>query len=256
MRLLPLALLLGCGSRFLDTAQLDTSTAGTAPFPSATGTQSTSDDPCGQQGFAHLSQYSGDDLWLQLTIATADQTCADYASATFYMFVRLDKINDEVACVYTGRTTLVYDAKPDAEDMNTEHSWPQSEGAEVVPAKCDLHHLYPTDSDANATRGNSPFGDVVGFVDWTEGGSTLGADVLGATVFEPRDGHKGNVARSMLYFSARYPSTLTDGQVTLFKQWSALDPVDEAELARTLQIAEEQVLANPLVVCPHLVDAL
>ena len=258
MRLWSLALLAGCGSRFLDTAQLDTVPA-TPPITAgaaATGTGGTTDNVCGQQGYSHLHQYSGGDLWIQLTIATADQTCVDYTAATFHMFVRLDKFNSEVECVYTGRMTPVYDAKPDAEDMNTEHSWPQSEGASVLPAKCDLHHLYPTDSEANATRGNTPFGDVVGQVDWTEGDSVLGDDILGNTVFEPRDVHKGNVARSMLYFSARYTNPLTDTQITLFKQWSAADPVDDVELARTLKIAEEQVLANPLVVCPALVDAL
>ena len=197
----------------------------------------------------------GDELSTALAALTAEQDCNSYVEATTYMFVELDKENDEVECVYTGRKTSVFSEKPDATDMNTEHTWPQSLGADVEPAKCDLHHLYPTDADANSRRGNSPFGVVTGFVDWQEGGSKLGAGMSGL-VFEPRDVHKGNVARSMLYFAHRYDHILDSDQVALFASWHAADPVDDAERSRSLSIGEEQVLANPFVMCPELVDRL
>jgi endonuclease I len=197
----------------------------------------------------------GDELSTALVALTAEQDCNSYVEATTYMFVELDKENDEVECVYTGRKTSVFSEKPDATDMNTEHTWPQSLGADVEPAKCDLHHLYPTDADANSRRGNSPFGVVTGFVDWQEGGSKLGAGMSGL-VFEPRDVHKGNVARSMLYFAHRYDHILDSDQVALFASWHAADPVDDAERSRSLSIGEEQVLANPFVMCPELVDRL
>jgi deoxyribonuclease I len=197
----------------------------------------------------------GNALSAAIAELSADQDCNSYVEATTFMFVELDKENNEVECVYTGRKTPVFYGKPDATDMNTEHTWPQSLGADVEPAKCDLHHLYPTDSDANSRRGNAPFGLVTGFVDWQDGGSKLGAGASGV-VFEPRDVHKGNVARSMLYFAHRYDHSLDPDQIALFVQWHAADPVDDTELLRSLAIGEEQVLANPFVVCPNLVDRL
>ncbi len=85
------------------------------------------------------------------------------------------------------------------------------------------------------------------------GGSRLGLDAGGATVFEPRDAHKGNAARSMVYFAIRYGHTLTASELSLYKAWDGLDPVDARELERTWTIAAEQGIPNPLVVCP---DAL
>ena len=89
-----------------------------------------------------------------------------------------------------------------------------------------------------------------------EGGSLRGLDNTGTQVFEPRDVHKGNVARAMLYMATRYSYTLTASELALYKSWNALDPVDAAELDRTWDIAAEQVLTNPYVVCPQYVDAL
>jgi len=190
-----------------------------------------------------------------LATLSEPQDCNSYVEATTFMFVELDKVDNEVQCVYTGRKTAVFSEKPDATDMNTEHTWPQSLGADAEPAKCDLHHLYPTDADANSRRGNAPFGVVTGAVDWSEGGSRLGAGA-GGVVFEPRDTHKGNVARSMLYFAHRYGYALSVEEIDLFQDWHLADPVDEAELERSLAIAEEQVLANPFVVCPDFVARL
>lgn len=178
-----------------------------------------------------------------------------YSDATWYMFLRLDNDGGWVECVYTGRETPVTNQRPDPNtDMNTEHTWPQSQGAGVEPARCDLHHLYPSDVTANSTRADHDFGEVVSDVQWEEGGSMLGDDAGGGVVFEPRDAHKGNVARSMLYFAMRYGYTLPPDQVELFRAWHDLDPVDEAEWARTMDIAGEQAYANPFVACPDLVD--
>jgi len=178
-----------------------------------------------------------------------------YTNTTTYMFLRLDNHQGLVECVYTGRTTTVTSEKPDPNtDMNTEHTWLQSEGAGEVPAKCDLHHLYPVDVDANQARANYPFGEVVSGVSWEEGGSRLGRDANGSTVFEPRDVHKGNVARSMLYFSMRYDLPIPSARVAMFLRWHEDDPVDLEEWERTLEISEYQAAANPFVACPDLAD--
>ncbi len=212
---------------------------------------------CDAAGWWHATRdEQGTALQDHLGDLTVDQVCFDYSATTDFMFVTLDEVNGQVECVYTGRTTSVASDKPDATDMNTEHSWPQSQGAGEVPARCDLHHLYPTDADTNNDRAHHPFGEVVSDTDTIDGGSRLGADASGTTVFEPRHEHKGNIARSMLYFAARYGYDLSASEVGLYQSWSLFDPVDAAELDRTWAIAEEQVLPNPYVVCPWLVDAL
>jgi endonuclease I len=199
----------------------------------------------------------GDSLVEALQELTAAQFCNDYSATTTFMFVELDIDNGEVECVYTGRRTpIVGGEKPSETDMNTEHSWPQSLGAEDEPAKCDLHHLYPTDSDTNNMRAAYPFAEVVDVETETEGGSLFGQDASGATSFEPRDVHKGNVARSMLYFAMRYGHDLSGAEVALYQDWSALDPVDDRETARTEWIAEEQGAQNPYVACPWMVEEL
>jgi hypothetical protein len=211
---------------------------------------------CDQAGMWVPTQgLTGDALVAELHELTDAQFCNDYSKETTFLFVELDNHDGEVECVYTGDTHPVGNTKPDSTVMNTEHTWPQSEGADVFPAECDLHHLYPTDTEANSERANWPFGVVVS-ADWSRGGSQLGTDAHGATVFEPRDVHKGNVARSMVYFAMRYGYTIDPDELALFQDWSALDPVDAAELDRTFRIADRQGSVNPFVTCPWLVDAL
>jgi hypothetical protein len=226
-----------------------------APDPDETAFDCTA---CDAAGFWQPTRgLAGSGLVNTLHGLTAGQSCNDYSTETTFMFVDLDNRGGEVECVYTGRTTpIVGGNKPDATDMNTEHTWPQSLGAENEPAKCDLHHLYPTDSDTNNLRANYPFGEVVTDTADVDGGSRFGRDAGGDTVFEPRDAHKGNTSRSMLYFAMRYGFPVSSGDLQTYQAWSAADPVDDAELERTTRIAERQGVANPYVVCPWLVDSL
>ncbi|MEZ4318526.1 MAG: endonuclease [Myxococcota bacterium] len=211
---------------------------------------------CDAEGFWEPTLgLSGDALRQRLNELTAGHSCVSYPNEREWMFVTLDKMNGSVECVYTGRTTPVGNTEPDPTDMNTEHTWPQSLGADTEPARCDVHHLYPVDADANSRRGNSPYGNVVDVV-WQEGGSKLGDDASGARVFEPRAAHKGNAARSILYFGMRYGYDVEPAYRDVLKAWSTLDPPDEREIERTLQIRDRLGKANPFVVCPQLVDRL
>jgi deoxyribonuclease-1 len=212
---------------------------------------------CDESGYwADTRGVTGDALVAALHELSSDQTCRDYQTERLFLFTVLDKESDgTVECVYTGRRVAVGSTEPDATDMNTEHTWPQSLGADFPPMECDLHHLYPSDADTNARRGNLPFGEVVS-VDDTFGDSLLGDDARGTLVFEPRDEHKGNVARSMLYFAMRYGYDTDPGQLAVYRSWHELDPPDAREVERTRTIADRQGEANPFVVCPELVDAL
>jgi hypothetical protein len=209
---------------------------------------------CDAAGYWTATQgLTGSVLTTAIHDATEGIDCT-YDAARYRMFLYIDNVDGLVECVYTGRQVAVSGSLPDAEDMNTEHTWPQSLGAELEPAKCDLNHLYPSDSDANNYRGNLPFGEVTSSVSWTEGGSSLGEDADGDTVFEPRDAHKGDVARSMFYFSIRYDLPLYD--IDVFRTWHLADPPDAVELARMNGIVDYQGVGNPLVACPGLVDSL
>lgn len=214
-------------------------------------------EACDAAGYwADTRDLTGDDLVVALHGLSSDQLCRDYQTERLFMFTVLDKESDGmVECVYTGRRVAVGSTEPDPTDMNTEHTWPQSLGADFPPMECDLHHLYPSDAETNARRGNLPFGEVVNVQD-TFGESLLGTDARGTQVFEPRDVHKGNVARSMLYFAMRYGYDTDPDLLAIYQSWHHLDPPDERELERTRTIADRLGEANPYVVCPELVDAL
>jgi len=183
-----------------------------------------------------------------------DHKSLGYDSARQKMFSEIDNKGGWVECVYTG-FRLQTDGIPNSNVMNTEHTWPQSEGAGSEPARSDLFHLFPTKSDANSRRGSYPFGTVVN-ITWSEGGSKLGTDSTGDTVFEPRDVHKGNVARAMFYFSIRYRLPIDNKQEAELRKWHTLDPVDENEIERCNKINSYQNNRNPFVDWPDFVNRI
>ena len=195
---------------------------------------------------------STDDLGTYLHDATNGVRCS-YNRSREFLFTELDQQSGGVTCVYTGTFFPITIYPPDWSEVNTEHTWPQSQGADYDPAQCDLHHLYPADAVANGIRSSLPFGEVSN-VDWSEGGSKKGKNSRGENVFEPRPDHRGNVARSMLYFGVRYGYPLTTDQLGLFRTWNTEDPVTALELWRDKAIQAHQNNSNPFVVCNGLVD--
>ena len=171
-----------------------------------------------------------------------------YQGAQDIVFSDLDNVNGYVECVYTGRK-LKTDKEPPATDMNIEHTWPQSKGAEGI-AKCDLHHLFPADSKANGKRGNFPFG-LVKNPKWEQGGSKLGD-----SIFEVRPQQRGNTARGMFYFAIRYGYDIDAKQEQVLRQWHKEDPVDEYEKKRCDRIENYQHNRNPFVDHPEFVDRI
>jgi hypothetical protein len=85
---------------------------------------------------------------------------------------------------------------------------------------------------------------MVGSASWTEGGSKLG----GGT-FEPRDDHKGDVARSMFYFVLRYQdfSNFLDAQEAILRTWYLNDLPSTKEIKRNEDIFKYQKNRNPFV---------
>jgi deoxyribonuclease I len=203
--------------------------------------------PCEAAGlFAQVAPLAEDPAALRaaLRVAVAPVRCS-YRESGDRLFTLLDKVDGHVSCVYTGTRVEVGNTRPDGDLLNIEHTWPQSQGADREPARCDLHHLFPTTPASNNARGNLPFGEVSAGVRWEEGGSRASA-----TAFEPRDPHKGDAARAMLYFSLRYDLALPADQRDLFAAWHAEFPPDAGDRARSATIARWQGAHNPFVVCP------
>ena len=177
-----------------------------------------------------------------------DHVSVGYQRAQDLVFSDIDNVDGYVECVYTGRK-LKTSGEPNASDMNIEHSWPQSLGATGI-AKCDMHHLFPTDSRANGLRGNNPFGDV-DHPSWEQGGSKTDKEV-----FEVRPEQRGDTARGMFYFSIRYNKRIDPKQEEVLKRWHKEDPVDADEKKRNDRIHNFQNNRNPFVDKPELVDRI
>lgn len=162
---------------------------------------------------------------------------------------------------------------------NREHLVPQSWFKEASPMKSDIWHVVPTDAKLNNERGSDPLGEVGssyyesknGYSKWGKARSGLGYT---GQVFEPNDEVKGDIARAYFYMVTcyedrisnwtssgssvyvfdgnKYPG-LTDWCLTMMMRWSALDPVDDIEIARNNVIAAKQN-RNPFIDYPGLED--
>jgi len=209
--------------------------------------------------YSDLAEYSsldglcGDEFKDSLARLIATNIDLSYRGARNEMFSFLDNVDGEVCGVYTG-VCIKTNRIPNGSVMNCEHSWPQSLGA-VGIAKDDLHHLFPVDSKVNSRRSNHPL-CVVANVRWTGGGSTYGTDEDGDRCFEPRDEHKGDVARAMLYFSLRYHKRLDAKQEGFFRAWMSLDPISDKEIKRNNEIEELQKNRNPFIDIPEFVGLI
>jgi hypothetical protein len=179
----------------------------------------------------------------------------DYKSARKYLFAFVDNAIGVVRCVYTGRKVAT-DRIPDAggaTQMNTEHTFPKSWLHHHAGACSDLHHLFPTDTFTNGQRGNHPFGEVL-VAEWEgEGGTKLGKDAAGHTVFEPPAAHRGNIARAMFYVATIYGVHLSPNQEQVLRKWHQQDPVDDDERLRNVRVAKVQGNRNPFIDAPDLV---
>lgn len=177
-----------------------------------------------------------------------------YDKAREIIFTHLDNENGEVCCVYSDHKCLTTSSVPSATKMNIEHTWPQSRGAKG-DAKSDLHHLYPSNTKVNATRANLQFCEVK-VSKWSSSVSKQGKNEYGENCFEPPDTHKGNVARSLFYFSVKYNKNINEHEESILRQWNKEDPVDQEEMNRNAKILNYQGNSNLFVVHPELVEQI
>jgi len=191
--------------------------------------------------------------------ASAGQNSLGYNTARNRMYMDIDnqKISQGAAVntlegVYTGEIITNYSNRTEAQNMgfNTEHTFPQGFFSSDEPMRSDLFHLFPTNANANSQRGNLPFGVVTNST-WSVGGSKKGGGK-----FEPRDVHKGQVARAMMYFVIRYQdySNHFAGQASILRTWHETYPTTALEEDRNDRIDQYQGNRNPFIDYPQFVE--
>mgnify|MGYP001289310610 CR=1 FL=1 len=197
-----------------------------------------------------------------LNALVINHTSLGYDTGRDRMFENIDKQpGDTIECVYTGRKVKAATrTSAQSQGFNTEHTWPQGFFNQSEPMRSDIHHLFPTDDDANNRRSNYAFGIVTTGITWQVGGSKLGKNSIGQTVYEPRDAHKGTAARSVLYFITRYPnnygSYLSTIQENVLRQWNTDFPPLQKELNRNTGVATYQKKRNPYIDHSEFIDRI
>lgn len=101
--------------------------------------------------------------------------------------------------------------------IDREHIWPKSQGMNSKGnggARGDLHHLWAADPSTNSKHGNDYYGYVDKTKTYTKSTESYQGDNyhgysktfpnINASVFEPQDSDKGDIARAVFYMAARY----------------------------------------------------
>ncbi|MDO4512032.1 MAG: endonuclease [Bacteroidales bacterium] len=175
--------------------------------------------------------------------------------------------------MYSNRT-YYFNGFSGVSGMHKEHSFPKSWwGGTEVDAYTDLHHLYPSDGDANMAKSNHPLGEVDN-ANFDNGVTKVGLPVKGqgggdGTVFEPDDAYKGDFARTYFYMATCYQDykwkytymvnnsswkTLNTWAIDLLLKWSRNDPVSDKETDRNDAVYRVQNNRNPFIDHPELIE--
>jgi hypothetical protein len=220
-----------------------------------------------------FADQTGQTLTNSVTASYSVTTSLGYDLARDKLYGEIDKVGDTLKCVYTGfpcymppgvapRTAATNG------HINAEHSFPQSLGAETGNANSDMHHIYPSKDNVNSARGNYPYAELTdaSVQTWyrlAESSSTKPAaddaeySKFSGSSFEPRDAHKGHVARAIFYFYTVYraqaSASFFEGMKTTLLKWHSQFPVDSTEYARTIKIKAYQGNANPFILDTTLV---
>jgi endonuclease I len=166
---------------------------------------------------------------------------------------------NKLECIYTGRIVTGYTNRSDlfsVNSINAEHTFPQGKFNSSTPMVSDMHHLFPTDEDANNSRSSYPFGvaSTPYIADAKNTPSHLGSNFL----YEPRDVQKGATARAMLYFVIRYQDyqNFFAPQEAILKTWNKAFAPTGVDKKRNDDIQARQLNRNPFVDYPQLADRI
>lgn len=219
------------------------------------------------------SNLSGSSLrdWFKTNYYTGLHTQLGYTDARRKMYNYIDNKNNTITGVYGGyEVSWTYGGTgTNPQPINCEHTVPQSYFDYNEPMKSDIHHLFPTLSNWNSTRSNHPFADIDDnsttkwMIDNTSQTGIPASNIDGyseyaSSQFEPREEHKGNLARAVFYFYTMYPNegtVITDvAPLQTLYDWHLADPIDQDEIDRNNDIFTYQGNKNPYIIFPDLVD--
>jgi deoxyribonuclease-1 len=109
----------------------------------------------------------------------------------------------------------------------------------------DLYNLYPESGGINGARSNKPpLESVAGNIKSFGSCETS----VGKNGFVPRKAVRGMIGRTYLYMAGAYDLGLTSAEITQFRRWNELYPVDAWECERARRIQKIQGNPNPFVV--------
>ena len=157
--------------------------------------------------------------------------------------------------------SATYSQYNSGQGWNREHVWPQSlGGGNTSGGGADLHHIRPSESSVNSSRGNKKYGNASGS---SSSKGNLSGDIGGyyGSYFEPLDNVKGDVARICLYVYVRWGSEWGATSITkvfqseaVLLEWCALDPVDTWEMERNDIVQGVQGNRNVFIDYPNFLD--
>ena len=181
-----------------------------------------------------------------------------------------------VVCIYSGYE-FQYSGTFAWTVMSREHTWCQSwmpTGTASTDQYQDQHHLFPSQQiNANGVRSNHPLG-IVSNVTSSFYDGKYGSNSSGQSVYEPRNKHKGDAARALLYMCIRYdgiggfswnfnwlnsflptlPNPEAPQSLSTLLQWNKEDPPDKWEVDRNNYVESIQQNRNPFIDHPEYVN--
>jgi endonuclease I len=217
--------------------------------------------------------------WLRTNWYDGKRVELSYNAARAKMYNYADNYNNAVTCVYSGYNaplTLNFNSSnTTVGQINCEHTVPQSWFSQVVRMRSDMHHLFPTYDTWNNLRGSDPFAEIPDASTTTWMRNTTSQPTIPTanidewsedtgTQFEPREDHKGNLARAIFYFYTMHggqSALIATGHqdinsvanINTLYSWHLADPVDAHERERNRRVAASQGNYNPFIEYPSLV---
>ncbi|UOQ55594.1 endonuclease [Hymenobacter cellulosivorans] len=216
--------------------------------------------------------------WLRANWYDGKRIDLGYDQARGKMYNYVDVFDGRLTCVYSGYSVpKTIDSTATSTGgvglINCEHTIPQSWFNEVSRMKSDIHHLFPTYTQWNSNRGSDMFADVPDsqtkiWMRNTTSQSTIPTSNIdewsedSGPLFEPREDHKGNVARCAFYFYTMHQGQTFDAgkdvitglaDLQTLYRWHLADPVDAHERERNRRTAKSQGNFNPYIAYPELV---
>lgn len=207
--------------------------------------------------------------WLRDSFYYGKRRQLSYVLARKKMYAFIDNYNDTITCAYGGfkvRHTYGFE-DTDIYPLTCEHTIPSPQDWRYDEDYSDIHHLFPVLSNWNFTRKDHPFKDIsdAATTKWMRLASSLSSipnlfideySESNGFQFEPREDHKGNVARAIFYYSTVYEWWGASGlnivsDLATLKRWHEQDPPDARERERNRKIEIYQGNRNPYIDHPE-----